>query len=67
MKMSATLFGREPVLYLALAQATLALAVGFGLGLTGEQVSAILAFTATVLGLITRFRVTPVSAGTAGA
>lgn len=50
---------QEPVLVLAVVQAILALAVSFGLGLTGEQVGAILAVSAAVLGLIARQRVTP--------
>ncbi len=58
--MHAPLFGREPVLYLALVQAALALAVGFGLGLTGEQVAGLMAFAAAVLGVVTRSRVSPV-------
>ena len=58
--MATTLFGREPVLYLALVQAALALAVGFGLGLTGEQVAGLMAFAAAVLGAVTRSRVSPV-------
>ncbi len=58
--MATTLFGREPVLYLALVQAALALAVGFGLGLTGEQVAGLMAFAAAVLGVVTRSRVSPV-------
>lgn len=55
-----TLFGREPAMVLAAIQAGLALAVGFGLNLDGQQVTLILAFSAIVLGLITRSRVTPV-------
>ena len=50
---------QEPVLVLAVVQAVLALITAFGLGLTGEQVGAILAVTAAVLGLIARTKVTP--------
>lgn len=50
----------EPVLVLAVVQAVLALAVAFGLGLSGEQVGAILAVSAAILGLIARQKVTPV-------
>lgn len=50
---------QEPVLVLAVVQATLALVVSFGLQLTGEQVGAILAVSAAVLGLIARQKVTP--------
>lgn len=49
----------EPVLVLALVQATLGMAVGFGLGWTGEQVALVTAFAAAVLGVIARQRVTP--------
>lgn len=54
------LFDREPAATLAVVQAALALAVGFGLDLSAEQVGLILAFTAAVLGWITRTQVTPV-------
>lgn len=54
-----TLWGREPVLFLAVVQASLALAIGFGWHLTGDQVAEILAFSAAVLGLITRSQVSP--------
>lgn len=55
------LWNREPAATLAVVQAALALAVGFGLALTGEQVALILAFTAAVLGWVTRSQVTPVN------
>lgn len=54
-----TLWGREPALILAAAQALLALAVGFGLQITTEQMGLIMAATAAVLGVITRQQVTP--------
>jgi hypothetical protein len=41
-------------------QAALALAVGFGLDLTGAQVALIVSFSASVLALITRQLVSPV-------
>lgn len=53
------LWGREPVLYLTLVEVTLALAAGFGLDLSGRQITLIVAFTAAVLGVVTRQRVTP--------
>ena len=56
-----TLFGREPAMVLALVQAVIALGVAFGLSLAPDQVGAILAVTAVILGLITRSRVSPVS------
>lgn len=49
----------EPAFTLALVQAALALFVGFGLQLTPEQMALILAFTAALLGWITRSQVTP--------
>ena len=51
---------QEPVMTLAIVQAALALAVSFGLGWTGEQVGAVVALSAAVLGWIARSRVTPV-------
>ncbi len=49
----------EPAFTLALVQAALSLAVGFGLNLTTEQMALLLAFTASLLGWITRSQVTP--------
>jgi hypothetical protein len=54
-----TIFGREPVLIMAAIQAGIALAVGFGLSWTGDQVALATVFAAAVLGLIARSRVTP--------
>ena len=42
-------------------QAVIALVVAFGLSLAPDQIGAIVAVTAVILGLITRSRVTPVS------
>lgn len=50
----------EPVMVLALVEATLALVASFGLELTGEQTGALMAFAAIVVGLIARSRVVPV-------
>lgn len=50
-----TIWGR------ALVQAMIALVVAFGLNLAPDQIGAILAVTAVVLGLITRSRVSPAS------
>lgn len=52
-------FGREPALILGFVGALIALGVGFGLNVTGEQTALILAFTSAVLGLITRSLVSP--------
>ena len=49
-----TLWGREPAMVLALVQAVIALVVAFGLSLAPDQIGAILAVTAVILGLITR-------------
>ena len=54
-----TIWGREPAMVLALVQAVIALVVAFGLNLAPDQIGAILAVTAVVLGLITRSRVSP--------
>ncbi len=55
-----SIFGREPVMYLGLIQAAIALAVAFGLNLTGEQTGVIMAFSAAVLSFIARSQVSPV-------
>jgi hypothetical protein len=57
-----TIWGREPAMVLALVQAVIALVVAFGLNLAPDQIGAILAVTAVVLGLITRSQVSPTSA-----
>ena len=54
------IFNREPALILAAVQAVLAVAIGFGVDITTEQLALILAATAAVLGLVTRSKVTPV-------
>ena len=54
-----TILGREPTMVLALVQADIALVVAFGLNLAPDQIGAILAVTAVVLGLITRSQVSP--------
>ena len=54
-------FGREPVLWLALVQGTITLVVAFGLDLSAEQVGAIVLFTGSVLNVIARSFVTPVT------
>jgi hypothetical protein len=56
-----TIWGREPAMVLALVQAVIALVVKFGLSLAPDQIGAILAVTAVILGLITRSRVSPAS------
>lgn len=53
------IFGREPVMVMAVLQAGIALGVSFGLGWSAEQVGAVTAFSAAVLGLIARQTVTP--------
>ncbi len=54
-----TIFDREPVMFMAVIQAGIALAVSFGLNLDGVQTGAIMAFSAAVLGFIARSKVTP--------
>ena len=56
-----SLFGREPAMVMAALQSLLALAVGFGLSVSPEQIALILAAVAGVVGLIVRSRVSPVS------
>ena len=53
-----TIWGREPALILAAVQAVVALAVGFGLDWTTQQVSLVLAATAAILGVVARQAVT---------
>ena len=55
-----TLFGREPALVLGAVNAILALAVGFGLNVTSEQVGLINAAVAAILSVIVRQRVSPI-------
>jgi hypothetical protein len=50
---------REPVLFQGVIQAGLSLGVVFGLRLSGDKVSAVLAFSAAALALLTRTQVTP--------
>ena len=54
------LWGREPVAFLTVVQAGLALAVGFGVPITTQQMGLLMAFSAALLGFVTRSKVTPV-------
>ena len=56
-----TLYGRQPVMVLAAIQASLAMLMGFGLHLTGDQVALVMAFFAAVLGLLAQTQVTPMA------
>lgn len=49
----------EPALVLGAIQALVAMAVGFGLDITAEQVGLIVAASAAVLSVVTRSQVTP--------
>jgi len=53
----------EPAVVVGLVQAAIVLGVSFGLSLTQEQTAAILAFTAALLGFVTRSQVSPVQKG----
>jgi hypothetical protein len=53
------LWNREPALILAFVSAVIALVISFGLDLSTDQVGAIMAVVAALLGLITRSQVTP--------
>lgn len=55
------LLGREPVLFMAVVNAGIALAIGFGVKVSQEQFALIMTFVGAVLGLITRSQVTPTS------
>lgn len=50
----------EPVLTMAVIQASILLAAGFGLKLTPEQITLLGVFSAAVLSWIARSKVTPV-------
>ena len=50
---------REPAIIIALVQTAIALVVSFGFDLTVEQVGAIVAVSAAILGVVTRSKVTP--------
>lgn len=50
-------WSQEPALYIGLFEAVLALAVAFGLDLSGEQVGAILAVATTFGAVVTRSQV----------
>lgn len=62
--MSGTILGREPAAIAAFVQAIIALGVGFGLRLSGEQVALIMTVVTLGLGLIVRQSVTPVASPT---
>jgi hypothetical protein len=53
------LWGREPALIIGLLTAAIALAAGFGLDISAEQVSLITAFAAALLSVVTRSQVSP--------
>jgi H+/Cl- antiporter ClcA len=55
------ILGREPALILGAFGALVAVAVGFGLELTGEQQALVMAAVVAVLSLITRSQVTPMA------
>lgn len=57
-----TLWGREPALIVAAIQAVLALAIGFGLPVSPEQLALIVAAMTAVLGVLVRSQVTPAAA-----
>lgn len=55
------IFNREPVVILALVNALIALGIGFGLNVTGEQTALVMTFSSAVLAFIGRSQVTPVA------
>jgi len=52
----------QPVYTMGLVQAAIGLATAFGLGWTGQQIGAVMIFSAAVLTFITQKIVTPVAA-----
>ena len=60
MKRQPNVWDREPAAFLSLVSAGISLVTAFGFDLSGEQVGAIMAFTAVVVGFITRSKVAPV-------
>jgi len=55
------IFNREPVMFLGVLQAVLAMLVAFAFPLSGEQVGAIMAVAAAILSFVARSQVTPVA------
>jgi hypothetical protein len=53
------LFGREPVVILGLIEAGIALALSFGLELSGEQIGSIMAFLTVLVAVLVRSAVVP--------
>lgn len=53
------LWNREPVAFLAMIQTVLGLVLAFGISLSQEQVGAIMAAAAAVLGFLARTQVSP--------
>lgn len=56
------IWNREPVLFFAVVQAAVILAIDFGLDLTTRQTGSIYLFTLAVLSLIVRRKVSPADA-----
>jgi hypothetical protein len=56
-----TFFGREPVTVLTLVQTFVALLVGFGVHLTGDQVALVTGFSGALIGFVIRTQVVPVA------
>lgn len=53
------IFGREPALILGLIAAGIALAIGFGLDISTEQVGLVMAAVTALFAVITRSQVSP--------
>lgn len=58
--MTASIFGREPVLWLSALRAIVVLGTSFGLDLTPEQIAAIYLSLEALLSIVARQKVTPV-------
>lgn len=57
-----TIFGREPLIYIAIVQASIMALVLFGFDLTNDQSAGIIALATAILTFIARSQVTPVAA-----
>ncbi len=56
-----TLYGRRPVVVLALVQATLALGIGFGVPVTPAQFALLMTFSGTLFAFLAETQVVPMA------
>jgi hypothetical protein len=62
MKSFSQLWGRSPQIVLGLIQVTIALGTSFGLGLSGEQIAAIMTFSSLLIAFVTNSTTVPTHA-----